>query len=206
MKNYKIIIADDHPLLIDGIRSIISSEKVFDLCAVASNGKQLLQIIPLHNPDLIIMDINLPEIDGIEAATFIKNTHPEILILCISTYYSKGLLDKLRAIPVEGFIPKQSDSRVVLQTIKQVIDGGHIFIKSPKDNIYKKEDPVEIALLSTREKEIVRLIKKGLSTKEIAEGLYLSAYTVDTHRKNICQKLNLTTPGALLRYISEKDF
>lgn len=206
MATKKIILTDDHPLLLEGLAAIISEQQDLDVCATAVNGKQLIQIIPIYNPDLIVLDINLPEIDGIEAAKIIKNSNPEIKILCISTYFSKNLLDTLKKIPIEGFIPKQSDSKVVLKTINQIIDGENVWLKSNIEITYQKEAPKELELLSQREKEVLRLIKKGMSTKEIAAALYLSTYTVDTHRKNICTKLNLASPGALSRYVSERDF
>lgn len=202
----KIIIADDHPLLIEGIGAIISEQSNLTVSATATTGKQLIQIIPLFHPDLIVLDINLPEIDGIESAKIIKATHPDIKILCISTYYSKNLLDILKAVPVNGFIPKQTDSKAVLQTINKILSGEQVFIKSTVENIYGKESPKELQLLSQREKEILRLIKNGLNTKEIAAELYLSTYTIETHRKNICSKLNLNNPGALNRYASSHDF
>ena len=206
MATNKIILTDDHPLLLDGLTAIISEQQDLDVCATATNGKQLIQIIPLHNPDLIVLDINLPEIDGIEAAKIIKNSNPEIRILCISTYYSKNLVDSLKTIPIEGFIPKQSDSKVVLKTINQILNGENVWLKSNTEIAYQKEAPKELELLSQREKEVLRLIKKGMSTKDIASSLYLSIYTIGTHRKNICNKLNLNSPGALSRYASEKDF
>jgi two-component system nitrate/nitrite response regulator NarL len=206
MATKKIILTDDHPLLLDGLTAIISEQQDLEVCATAVNGKQLLQIIPIHNPDLIVLDINLPEIDGIEAAKIIKNSNPEIKILCISTYYSKNLVDTLKAIPVEGFIPKQSDSKVVIKTINQILNGENIWLKSITEIVYQKEAPKELNILTQREKEVLRLIKKGMSTKDIAAALYLSVYTIDTHRKNICTKLNLASPGALSRYVSEKDF
>lgn len=202
----KIIIADDHPLLIEGISAIISEQSNLVVNATATTGKQLIQIIPICYPDLIVLDINLPEIDGIESAKIIKTVHPDIKILCISTYYSKNLLDILKGVPVDGFIPKQTDSKVVLQTINKILSGEQIFIKSTVENIYGKETPKELQLLSQREREILRLIKNGLNTKEIAAELYLSAYTIETHRKNICSKLNLTNPGALNRYASSHNF
>lgn len=206
MTTNKIILTDDHPLLLDGLSAIISEQRDLDVCATATNGKQLIQIIPLHNPDLIVLDINLPEIDGIEAAKIIKNSSPEIKILCISTYYSKNLVDTLKAIPIEGFIPKQSDSKVVLKTINQILAGENVWLKSSNEVVYHKEAPKELELLSQRENEVLRMIKKGMSTKDIAAALYLSVYTIDTHRKNICTKLNLASPGALSRYVSERDF
>ncbi len=205
MTTHKIIITDDHPLLIDGLKSIFAEQENLVVCATAKDGKQLLQQIPLHQPDLILLDINLPEIDGIEAASIIKNRNPEIKILCVSTYYSKNLLDKLKAIPVEGFIPKQIDSPIVLSTVNKILAGEEIYIKSSVEKKYEKEEPKEIKLLTEREKEIVRMIKKGFSSKEIATKLFLSTYTIDTHRKNICAKLNLENPGALLRYVMEQD-
>jgi two-component system, NarL family, nitrate/nitrite response regulator NarL len=202
----KIMIADDHPLLIDGLSAIISAQANLSICATATSGKQLIQYIPVYKPDLIILDINLPEIDGIEAAKIIVNSYPLIKILNISTYFSDGLLSTLKSIPVDGFIPKQTDSRVVLDTINQILSGKTVFIKSTVVNNYGIEAPKELALLSQREKEILRMIKKGMNSKEIAEELYLSAYTVETHRKNICSKLNLNQPGALNRYASSHDF
>ncbi len=206
MATKKIILTDDHPLLLDGLSSIISEQQDLEICATATNGKQLIQIIPVHKPDMIVLDINLPEIDGIEAAKIIKNSNPELKILCISTYYSKNLVDTLRTIPVDGFIPKQSDSKVVLKTINQILEGKNVWLKSDVEITYQKEAPKELELLSQREKEVLRMIKKGLNTKDIATALYLSIYTIDTHRRNICSKLNLHSPGALSRYVSEKDF
>lgn len=205
MKTKKIIIADDHPLLIDGLTAIIKEQSHLELCATANNGKKLIQTIPIHHPDLIILDINLPEIDGIEAAKIIKTSNPEIKILCISTYFSKHLIDTLKDIPVEGFIPKQSDSSLVVKSINEVLNNKSVWLRSDTEIVFHKEPPQELELLSQREKEVLRLIKKGLSTKSIATELYLSVYTIDTHRKNICSKLNLTSPGALSRYVSEKD-
>ena len=203
---HNLIITDDHPLMIDGLKAIFSQQQNLSVCATATNGKQLIQILPLHKPDLVLLDINLPEIDGIEAATIIKSRYPSIKVLCISTYYSKNLLEKLKAIPVEGFLPKQVDSPIVLQTVNKILKGENVFIKSSNESPYQKEEPHEIKLLSDREKEVIRLIKKGLSSNEIAAKLFLSVYTVDTHRKNICTKLNLASPGALSRYVSERDF
>lgn len=202
---YNIIITDDHPLLVDGIKAILNQADDLHVCATVGNGKQLIQVLSRQKADLILLDINLPEIDGIEAATILKNRYPDIKILCISTYYSKGLMDKLKAIPVDGFIPKQINSPKVLQSVYDVLQGNTVFIKSNLDVPFQKEEPREIMLLSDREKEILRLIKKGLSSKEIAARLYLSVYTVDTHRKNICAKLNLESPGALMRYVMDND-
>lgn len=206
METKKIILADDHPLLLEGLSAIIGDQKNLEICATANNGKRLLQIIPLHKPDLILIDINMPEIDGIEAAKIIKSTNPDIKILCISTYYSKNLLDLLKEIPVDGFMPKQSDSKLVINTINRILEGEIVFIKNSTETLYMKEPAKEVSILSQREKEIMRMIKKGMSTKDIAATLYLSVYTIDTHRKNICNKLNLEAPGALLRFIMEKEF
>jgi DNA-binding NarL/FixJ family response regulator len=102
---------------------------------------------------------------------------------------------------VEGFVPKQTDSKMVLQVVKQMIAGKrNIFLKSEFENHYNKSAVKELELLTQREKEIIRLIKNGKSTKEIAEFLFLSVHTVDTHRKNICAKLNLENPSSLVRY------
>lgn len=201
----QIIITDDHPLLIEGIAAVINAEKELNVCATATSGKRLLQIIPLHQPDLIILDINMPDIDGIETARVIKAAHPHLYVLCISSYFSQSLISTLRAIPVDGFIPKQTDSKIVVRTIQQIIAGETVFINSDVENPYGKAEIKELELLTQREKEIIRLIKKGNSTKAIAEILFLSIYTIDTHRKNICSKLNLTTPGALIRFAMEKE-
>jgi two-component system nitrate/nitrite response regulator NarL len=206
MEIKKIILADDHPLLLEGLTAIIREQANLNVCATAKNGKHLLQIFPLHKPDLILLDINMPEIDGLEASKIIKSTNPDIKILCISTYYSKNMLDLLREIPVEGFIPKQSDSKDVINSINRVLAGETVFIKNHTETIYLIEPAKEVNILSPREREIMHMIKKGMSTKDIASTLYLSTYTVDTHRKNICSKLNLESPGSLLRFISEKEF
>jgi DNA-binding NarL/FixJ family response regulator len=197
----KIIIADDHPLLIDGLSAVINNDNELMVCATAASGRQLLQIIPLYEPDLIMLDINLPGMDGIDTAKLIKTGYHQIPVLCISSYYSDTLIATLKSISVEGFVPKQTDSKMVLQVVKQMIAGKrNIFLKSEFENHYNKSAVKELELLTQREKEIIRLIKNGKSTKEIAEFLFLSVHTVDTHRKNICAKLNLENPSSLVRY------
>ncbi len=206
MKGKKnIFITDDHPLLIEGLSAVINSDAELTVSATANDSKELIQKLDLKQPDLLILDINLPGRDGIETAKIVGRAYPEVYILCISSYFSPSLIAILKGISVDGFIPKQTDSKQVIDVVKRIIAGEKIFIKSEVENHYGKQEIKELELLTQREKEVIRLIKKGKSSKEIAEALFLSSHTIDTHRKNICAKLNLTSPGALTRFAMEKD-
>ncbi len=203
-----IIIVDDHPLMTSGLSNIIVQYTDYKVIECLHNGKDLLQKLKFVQPDLLMLDINMPKLDGIEAAKMIRIQYPSLKIVIVSMYSDERIFNALIEIGVHGFIPKQTDTKVFVEALTDVMNGGNAFISPFATGKVAELDEAATAgklQLSEREIEIIRLIKTGRSTKEISEMLHLSPFTVNTHRKNICKKLKISSPLALIKYIHQMD-
>lgn len=192
----KFLIADDHPIFIKGIIDIISENNLGEILGQVHNGKELLQRLNSCNPNFIILDINMPLINGLEAAKIITEKFSNVHILVISMNEDFTLIEKLKKIGVHGFIPKSFENIDLKEAIQSIIKGESYFPNLTEH----KEDPSNNKLTS-RETEVIRLILDGKSTKEIAEILKLSTFTIDTHRKNIGRKTGAKTALQLSKII-----
>ena len=207
MDPVKIIIADDHTLFINGLRLLLKEEPRIEVIDVANDGKELLDVLTTTTPDLILLDINMPVLNGLEAARYIKRSYPAIKLIILSTYNEDHLVDKAKQAGVNGYLLKNSSKEELLQTIYLVMNYQSAFpYREPKkENLFDREDSfLKPFNLTKREMEIVLLLKNNLTNQQIADQLFLSIYTVDTHRKNIMQKLGLKSPAALMKFIIEK--
>ena len=208
MDPVKIIIADDHTLFINGLRLLLKEEPQIEVIDVANDGKELLDVLTTTTPDLILLDINMPVLNGLEAARYIKRSYPAIKLIILSTYNEDHLVDKAKQAGVNGYLLKNSSKEDLLQTIRLVINNQSAFpyLEPKKENIFDKEDTfLKQFNLTKRETEIILLLKNNLTNQQIADQLFLSIYTVETHRKNIMQKLGLKSPVALMKFIIEKN-
>ncbi len=205
-KMVKVIIADDHTLFTEGIEQILLSLSGFEVLAKVGNGKLLLQTLNRLTPDLILLDINMPLMDGIEAALLIKKQQPNIKIMLLSMYYDVKMIAEVKG-DIDGFVMKDITAPELKHAILDVMGGKQVFILP---EILQQKSKVKIAdsyldryKLSVREIEIIGLIGQGKSNKEIALDLELSNYTIETHRKNIYRKLNLQGTAELIRFANE---
>jgi two-component system, NarL family, nitrate/nitrite response regulator NarL len=208
MKKISIIIADDHVLFIDGLRVLFQNEESVEVVDVANNGRELLEKLKHQSPDVILLDINMPLMNGLESARQIQLAYPLIRVIVLSTYNEEHLIEKARSAGAKGYLLKNCSKSELLETIRLVVAGNLSF---PAKDI-KKTDPfsdqdkfLRQFNLTKREYEIVQLIKLELTNQEIANKLFLSIYTVETHRKNIMQKLGLNKPAALMKFIVENN-
>ena len=202
----KLIIADDHILFIDGLKLLLREEKDMALINIANDGKELLDIMHQQLPDVVLLDINMPKINGLDAVRFIKQSYPAVMVIMLSTYNEDHLIEKAKQYGANGYLLKNSSKEELLQTIHLVAEGHSCFpYRLPKiENVFDSTDNfLKQFNLTKREFEIIQLIKKGYTNQQIAEKLYLSIYTVETHRKNIMQKLGLNTPSSLMKFIIE---
>ena len=202
--NINIIIADDHLLFIEGLRLLMESEPGITITDIAHDGKELLQILPANLPDIILLDINMPNMNGLKAAIYIKQSYPAIKIIMLSTYSEEHLVEKAKKNGADGYLLKNSSKEKLLQTIRLVHKGTACFPYllaetinefNANDNFLKQYN------FTKRETEVILLIKDGLTNQQISEKLFLSIYTIETHRKNIMQKLQLNSPSALMKFI-----
>ncbi len=202
--NVDIILVDDHAIMTDGYEKIICDNTNYRVIAKAESGRKLLQLLNSHKPHLIILDLNMPEMDGLETATFLKNKFPLIKILVISMYEEASIKNKLLALNVEGYISKTTNATQLLTTINAIVNGEKVYslITTQQGVIsYNERDIFRIKhKLTNREIEIITLIKEGKTSKDIGRELYLSEFTVETHRKNIFKKINVKSMGELIKW------
>jgi len=208
MNKVKIIIADDHRIFISGLQLLMKDEPWVEIIDVANDGKELLGILHKKVPDVIMLDINMPVLNGLNAVRFIKQSFPSIKIIILSTYNENHLIEKAKDLGVNGYLLKNSDKEALFQAIKLVMS-GHIcfpYVSTAHKNEFDAEDSfLKQFNITKREFEILALIKINLTNQQIANKLFLSVYTVETHRKNIMQKLGLNTPAALMKFIMENN-
>lgn len=206
----RIFIADDHSLVRDGVKAIISSHKRFEIAGEASEGNEAFEKISEIQPDLAIIDISMPGISGINLTKKIGQHFPDVKVMILSMHDSEDYISNALEAGALGYILKDSDKEEVITAIDKVANGetycsknvSQILINSFVKSRNKKStvDPVLTPLLSKREIQILRLIAKGLSNKEIATNLFISTRTVDAHRYNIMQKLQVRNTAELVMY------
>lgn len=205
MKKIKLLLADDHQLIITGLIKLLKDKEDVEIVGQASNGKMLLQLVDETNPDLVITDIEMPVMDGVEAASQLKKSHPDLKIIILTMYNDKALTNQLLKIGVNGIIYKNSDENDFFTAIDEVMAEKSYYDKTYiKEAIKRKSSSFElINLLTEREKEIIKLVAEGNTNKEIAEAIFVSPRTVDTHRNNILKKLKLHNAVELTRFAFE---
>lgn len=204
-----IFLAEDQQLFVEGIKQLLADQEDISFSGTANNGRLALEAILDHLPDLCMLDINMPEMDGISLAIHLKKAHPQLPIIMLSTHTNKEFVKDLVAIGVDGFVIKNADKEELVQAIRTVAEGGQWFSETLQPDVAEtrkeiEDHPDHLKLLSKRELEILRLIGQGLSSVEIAEQLFLSAHTVDTHRRNIMVKLNMNNVASLVRYANDR--
>jgi two-component system, NarL family, nitrate/nitrite response regulator NarL len=204
--NTKIIIADDHALFINGLQLLLKEENWIEISDTANDGRELLDILNKSQPDLILLDLNMPLINGFEASRHIKQNYPAVKLIILSTYNEEHLIEKAKKIGINGYLLKNCSREDLLQAIKMVMSNQTSFpYFEPEVNTSFNDEDIFLKQfnLTKRELEIVQLIKNEFTNQQIADRLFLSIYTIETHRKNVMSKLNLKTPAALIKFILE---
>ncbi|MCX6207452.1 MAG: response regulator transcription factor [Bacteroidetes bacterium] len=205
----RIMLADDHPLFIEGLSMMLRREPDFELCGVANNGREVLEMLPTTNPDLILLDINMPKMNGLETIKYIKQSFPSVKIVMLSGYFDDAIIKEAKLKGANGYLLKSSQQDELIQTIKMVNSGSafstpHHEEPAPGEFLVNDKFLAQFNL-TKREREIIQHIKNGMTNQEMAQNLHLSVYTVETHRKNIMQKLKLNSPGGLMKFIIENQ-
>lgn len=187
-KKYKVIIADDHTLFRQGLKLILEDMDDIRVVADVANGKELIQLVSVETPDLIIMDINMPIINGIEASKILLQNNPELKILVVSMYGEEQYYNSVIENGVRGFILKDADNSELRTAIKMILNGKSYFSQDLLIKLIRNRQAAPKIVLTSREKEILGLICEGLSSSEIAEKLFLSERTIENHRANLLDK------------------
>ena len=204
MEKTRIIIADDHQLFRNGLKMLLESIPEFEIAGEASNGEEFLQVLKNSPADIALMDINMPEMDGIEATRKGLKIDPSVSIIALSMYGEEEYYYKMVDAGAKGFILKDSDISEVREAILTVRRGGSYFSQELLYHVIQKikhrENETKSANLSKREKEILLKICEGLSNQEIAESLFISKRTVDKHRANLLGKTSSKNTASLILF------
>ena len=204
MNKIKIIIVDDHQLFRNGLKILLNSIPEFEVIGEASNGNDFMELIKVAPSDIVLMDINMPEVDGIEATRRGLKENPGIKIIALSMYGEEDYYYKMVDSGAKGFLLKDSDINEVKEAILTVNKGGNFFSQELLHHVIQKikhrEQEVKAANLSRREREILEKICEGLSNQEIADALFISKRTVDKHRANLLGKTNSKNTASLILY------
>lgn len=186
-----MLLADDHRLFREGLRGLLSVQSGIEVVGVAADGAELVSLTESVEYDVALIDIEMPVMNGLEAAEKILSTHPEARLVALTMHNDEAYYYRMVELGVKGFLLKNSDIDEVVRAVREVCEGGSYFSQELLDSLVSnlKESQVEAEpLLSEREMEVLPLICQGLSNQEIADKLFISKRTVDNHRANIIEK------------------
>lgn len=204
----QILIADDHQMMINGLKLILAMRKDLVIVGTADNGLSVLDQIQSLKPDILLLDVNMPHMNGFQTLKKLKSKVSGIKVIVLSMWNDKNTVMGMLENGAHGYLPKNTDENTLFCAIDQVLKGNHYVSAELQDYLseFKSSRGVRSlsrSLLSTREIEIVQLIIEGLTNAEIANKLFLSVRTVDTHRKNIFHKLQVNNTASLVKHAIE---
>jgi DNA-binding NarL/FixJ family response regulator len=204
----KILIADDHTMFVDGIESILQAEDNFKVVGRCYEGNQVMDFVVKNAVDVILLDVNLPDMSGIDVCKEIVEKYPNVKILAISMFNEESYVSEILNNGAKGYILKNTGREELLKAINVVFGGSTYFSKEVTETIMKglmnrrkasNKTTAEIPKISRREKEVLKLIVEEFTTQEIADKLFISLKTVESHRSNLLAKLNARNSAGLVR-------
>lgn len=203
----KIIIADDHPLLVDGLKRMLEEMDGMQVLEPVSNGRQLLARLRDQVVDMVLLDLHMPQLDGLETLRVLQRELPAVKILIFTNYNQPKLWREARSLGARGYLLKSCTAQTLREAVLTVLDGGTWFDESggtsePEGPVFT-DDFMKKYQITPREVEIIRKIAQGYTTKEIGKQLYVSEFTINAHRRNICRKLDIYTPVGLVNFAKE---
>lgn len=207
MAKIKLLVADDHKILLEGIVSLLQAEGSFDVAATAGNGYEVMELVKNNDYDVCLLDINMPQMDGMEAAKLIRVVKPATKIIMLTTYNDNEIISELVHIGVSGYLLKNSDRSELVDAIKKVMSGRYYFSAEVEDIIIKgvsEKKEKDVVILTDREKQIIDLLGREYTNEKIANELNISYRTVETHRKNIMHKTKSHNLAGLLKHAYSK--
>ena len=206
MKDVRILLVDDHQLIIDGLKSLLNDTEGIRVVSNSSNGKSAIELLEVLDVDVILMDIDMPIMNGLDAAKIIKQKHSSIKIIMLSMHSEKAMIKDLIQIGVDGYLLKNSSKEELINAIVKVSAGGQYFSSDVTlsllidDSSEIRGNSLKGVNLTNREIEIIKLIAEGYTNKEIGEKLFISHRTVDSHRTNLMKKLEVNNVAGLISY------
>jgi DNA-binding NarL/FixJ family response regulator len=212
MSKIRIVVADDHHILLDGLRALLQKQKDLEIAGMYDNGLSLFDDLPKSQPQVALVDINMPGLNGLELTQKIKEFYPHIPVIALSMHDDAAHIMEMIEAGASGYLLKNVNDAELLNAIRAVFNGKMYFSQEVSDTItayavhkQRKQEQPEEAKLTDRELEILKLISNEMSNAQIAEALFISERTVETHRKNMLRKTNNKTIVGLLKYAMERS-
>ena len=199
----KVFIVDDHYMVIEGIRSLLQNEKYIEWAGHAMNAASCLAFLQRQQPDVILMDINLPDKSGIDLCKEVKEKYPSVFIIGLSTFNQQSFIQKMMDNGASGYVLKNATQEELMEAITAVVKGKTYLSFEASQTM--KNKPASTIVLTRREKEVLELIASGMTNNEIAQKLFISSTTVDTHRKNLLAKFEVKNTALLIRMAAQKQ-
>jgi DNA-binding NarL/FixJ family response regulator len=204
----KVILADDHQLFIEGVKTVLEEIQDLEIIATVNNGADLMERMKVTDPTLVVLDLNMPKLDGLKCLQEIKKTKPQTKVLILTNYSQPELVAEVRQLRADGFMVKNSSASELKEAVRKILNGFKLFTEGDSapvldEGSYFFDDFLKKFKLTRREVDIIRLVCRELSSKQIAAELHLSEFTVSTHRKNIQRKLNIKNVAGLVSFAKE---
>lgn len=216
MSNIKLFVVDDHPIFVDGIVNLLKDTPGFEIIGTASNGQEFLDKIKTEQPDIVLMDINMPVMDGIEATQELKIRYPKIKVIALTMFNDIRFIKELLEIGAKGYVLKNISREDLIKAVNTVSEGKPFLdsavqekvissmSSSDEEDFDEKEADLMVQNITSRELEILQLIALGMTSQDISQKLFISKNTVETHRKNLLAKLNVKNTASLLKFAYKK--
>ena len=214
MSAAKVLLVEDHIVVRQGIKALLSDEPDLEIVGEADNGREALPLVEALQPNVVLMDISMPGLNGIEATRQVRQRFPQVKVVVLSMHANEEYVFQVLRAGASGYVLKQSDSSEVLTAIRAALAGGS-FLSPPisraviDDYVHRAEvrgQGDDLDLLTSREREVLQLLAEGFSNKKIAEQLNISIKTVETHRSNMMNKLDVKNKTDLIKYALRKGW
>ncbi|MFT3823324.1 MAG: response regulator transcription factor [Chitinophagaceae bacterium] len=203
----QLIIADDHPMLAEGVRTILEEMEDIKVTAIVSGSRQLQEKLQQVTADILLLDLNMPGLDGIALLPLLKKDHPRLKIIVYTSYDEKDLVKKVKQSGAEGYLLKTKGAATIKEAVQAVSQGKHWYdeesARQQEPSVYWKDEFTARYQITRREAEIIRLIAQGKTTREISELLFVSEFTINAHRRNIARKLNVSSAVGIVNFAKE---
>lgn len=194
----RILIVDDHPLVLEGLKSLLADVEEVQVVGTATNAIDAIAFLKNNEVDIAFLDINLPDISGIDLCKKVKDQFPEVKTLALSTFNERAYVSRMIQNGASGYLIKSSGKEDILEAIAQVQAGGY-FMNVQFDQVTPATAPKTVPFLTRREKEVLVLIAEGLTNPQIAEQLFISVTTVNSHRQNLLIKFEVSNTASLIK-------
>lgn len=205
MDKIKVLVVDDHPMVLEGMRSMLLQIEFVTVAGTVSNAYAAMEHIKLTPPDIVITDINMPEISGIELTLKIKKEFPAVRIIAMSTFKERSYISQMIQNGASGYLVKSASKEEIEEAILSVYEGKLYMSLDVNLSSADQQDLKNIPTLSTREKEVLLLIADGFTNPQIAAKLFISLHTVDSHRKNLLTKFGINNTASLIKLAAKHN-